>query len=136
MEERLTGGCLCGAVRYEVEGPGRYLCYCHCGSCRRATGAAMVPWGTFAHGRFRLTRGTLAEYRSSPPVRRGFCAACGTPLTYWHASRPGDIDVTLATLDAAAAIAPEAHVWVSEKLPWVRLDDGLPRYPRGLADGS
>jgi len=136
QEDTLAGGCLCGAVRYAVTGPGRLLCYCHCSSCRRATGAPLVPWGTFARERFRVVRGALAEYRSSPPVLRGFCAGCGTPLTYWNAERPGDLDVALVTLDAAATLAPLAHVWVSQKLPWVVLQDGLPQYPRGFDSGA
>ena len=64
------GGCLCGGVRYQVSGAVRNPCFCHCASCRRAAGAPMVPWGTFARASFRLTRGALAEYRSSPGVTR------------------------------------------------------------------
>src|ERR1700680_1228737 len=123
-----AGGCLCGAVRYEVSGPAANLCFCHCVSCRRAAGAPMVPWATFAREQFRVTRGRLAQYRSSAPVVRGLCAVCGTSLTYRHEGRAGEIDVTLATLDEAAARAPQMHVWVAEKLPWVRISDGLPQY--------
>jgi len=126
-----SGGCLCGAVRYEVSGAARHLCYCHCESCRRASGAAAVPWGTFDRHSFRVTRGTLAEFRSSEPVRRGYCPGCGSCLTYRHATRPAEIDVTLATLDEAAQLAPQMHVWVADKLPWARIDDGLPQCPRG-----
>jgi hypothetical protein len=127
-EQRYSGGCLCGAVRFEVSGAGSNLCYCHCNSCRRAAGAPLVAWGTFAHSGFRVTRGTLSEYRSSHPVLRGFCAACGGALTYRHDARAGEIDVTLASLDDAARLAPQMHVWVGEKLPWVRIADGLPQF--------
>ena len=129
--ESLSGGCLCGSVRYQVSGTPLHLCYCHCSSCRRAAGAPLVPWGTFARADFRLTRGHLAEYHSTTPVTRGFCAACGTPLTYRHEARGGEIDVTLATLDEPARLAPVMHVWVSEKLPWLLIADGLPQHPRG-----
>ena len=128
---RFTGRCFCGSVRYEAQGAPRNLCYCHCESCRRASGAAAVPWGTFDRHNFRVTRGTLAELRSSKPVWRGFCAACGSSLTYRHATRPAEIDVTLVTLDEAAQLAPQMHVWVADKLPWVRIDDGLPQCPGG-----
>jgi hypothetical protein len=131
-----TGGCLCAEVRYEVSGAVSNLCYCHCISCRRAAGAPLVPWGTFAREGLRLTRGALAEYRSSPGVARGFCAACGTSLTYRHAARPAEIDVALATLDDAAHFAPQMHVWVSEKLPWVSINDGLPQFAAGSAGGA
>ena len=70
-----AGGCLCGAVRYEVSGAARHLCYCYCASCRRASGSPAVAWGTFDLDSFRVTRGTFAEFRSSEPVRRGFCPA-------------------------------------------------------------
>jgi hypothetical protein len=125
------GGCLCGAVHYRLTGPVRNPCFCHCASCRRASGAPLVPWGTFARDALLLTRGTLTEHRSSAPVLRGFCARCGTPLTYRHEAHAADIDVALATLDEPARIAPRMHVWVSEKLPWVVIGDDLPQYPHG-----
>jgi hypothetical protein len=132
-EVHYCGGCLCGAVRFEVSGPASCLCYCHCASCRRAAGAALVAWGTFAHAGFRITRGQLARRHSSPPVERGFCATCGGALTYRHAGRPAEIDVTLASLEAAAQLAPTMHVWVTDKLPWVPIADGLPQYPTGYS---
>src|SRR5215469_977809 len=124
-----AGGCLCGAVRYAVSGLARNLCYCHCESCRHAAGSPAVAWGTFERGSFRITRGTLAEFRSSKPVTRGFCARCGSCLTYRHEARPAEIDVTLATLDDVMQLAPRMHVWVADKLPWVSIDDGLPQFP-------
>ena len=123
-----TGGCLCGAVRYEITGTVSNPCFCHCVSCRRAAGAAPVAWGTCARQALRITHGTLSEFRSSPPAWRGFCARCGTPLTYRHEQRPGDIDVTLATLDEPARISPQKHVWVADKLPWVTISDGLQQH--------
>jgi hypothetical protein len=123
-----SGGCLCGAVRYQVAGAVSNLCYCHCDTCRRAAGAVMVPWGTFARGSFRVTRGSLAEFRSSPRVTRGFCARCGTSLTYHNEARAAEIDVTLASLDQAAQFAPQMHVWVADKLPWVAIGDTAPQY--------
>ncbi len=130
-EDTYTGGCLCGGVRYEASGPATNLCFCHCESCRRAAGAYAVPWGTFPRASFRLRRGDLAEYRSSAQVTRGFCARCGTTLTDSHDSRPAEIDVTLASLDDPARLAPQAHVWVSDKLPWISIDDGLPQFKAG-----
>jgi hypothetical protein len=129
-EVRYTGGCMCGAVRYQLTGEGTNLCCCHCASCRRAAGAPAVPWGTFARAAFSVTRGHLAEYRSTPPVLRGFCAQCGTSLTYRHERHAAEIDVTLASLDDPGALAPTMHVWVSDKLPWESISDGLPQFER------
>ena len=88
----------------------------------------MVAWASFARARFHIVRGTLAERRSSAHVWRGFCAACGGALTYRDEARDAEIDVTLATLDEAARLAPQMHVWVAEKLPWVVSGDALPQH--------
>jgi hypothetical protein len=133
-EPKYAGGCLCGALRYEIAGEAANPCFCHCASCRRASGAPMVPWATFARAALRITRGQLHEYRSSTEVWRGFCAHCGTSLTYRHEARATEIDVTLATLDDPAAIAPRMHVWMNDRLPWVRIADDLPQFPAGTAD--
>ena len=128
-DQSWLGGCFCGAVRYRVTGPGTDLCICHCTSCRRATGVPGVAWGTFSRASFEVQNGQLAERRSSAQVLRGFCANCGTALTYRHEQRGSEIDVTLATLDDAGKLAPQAHIWVQDKLPWVSITDGLPQYP-------
>jgi hypothetical protein len=129
------GGCLCGALRYEAQGPPGNLCFCHCASCRRAAGATPVAWATFATDRFRVTRGALALHESSPRVERGFCAACGTSLSYAHAARAGEIDVTIASLDQPAALRPLAHIWVADGVDWAPLADGLPQFAGWRSDG-
>lgn len=119
----LAGGCLCGAIRYRLEGPLLHSGICHCATCRRAAGAESVGWLTVADADFRLERGVLATYASSPGVTRGFCATCGTSLTY--TSSPGrTIDVTLASLDDPEAAPPWMEVWLSHRLSWnpARLD--------------
>jgi len=128
-----AGGCLCGAVRYEITGAVSNPCFCHCTTCRRATGAPMVPWGTFAREAVRIVHGRLSEFRSSAQVARGFCAHCGTSLTYRHEARAGEIDVTLSTLDDPTVLPPPMHVWVKDRLPWVAIGDDLPQLPAGTA---
>lgn len=125
-----SGGCLCNKARYQVNEPVRNLCYCHCESCRRAAGSAYVAWGTVNTTAFEITSGELAIVKSSPGVERGFCGACGTTLTYWHADRSEEIDVTLASFDDPSDLAPAVHIWTSDKLPWVNVEDGLPQYPK------
>jgi hypothetical protein len=126
-----TGGCFCGQVRYEVAGEATTLCVCHCASCRRASGAPMVSWGTFAADDFSIVRGRLTQYRSSPKVTRAFCAECGTSLTYRHDDRGGEIDLTLSSLDDPAALVPEMHIWVEDKLPWIVIADGRAQFAKG-----
>jgi hypothetical protein len=127
-EPNYLGRCLCGGIRYRAGGPWRNLCNCHCESCRRAAGAPYVAWGTIDQAKLELVEGRLAIVRSSENVQRGFCGRCGTTLTYAHEARAGEIDVALASLEAPASLAPQAHIWVQDKLPWVRIDDGLPQY--------
>ena len=129
-----TGGCLCGAVRYLATGVARNLCFCHCTSCRRAAGSPSVPWGTFERAAFRITRGQLCEYRSSAHVARGFCASCGSALTFRNEARAAEIDVTLGSLDEPGLLAPQMHVWVADKLPWVTIADALPQHRSGAGD--
>jgi hypothetical protein len=124
----LEGGCLCGAVRYRVRGKPTNTMICHCRTCRRATGSPVVAWLTFASADFEVTTGTLAEFRSTPPVRRGFCRTCGTPLTYSHQESPDSIDVTTCSLDEPQAFPPTHHSWLSDDVGWVRFGDGLPAF--------
>ncbi len=128
------GGCFCGAIRYSAEGTPTAVCICHCTSCRRASGAPMTGWATFALPQFRLIDGQLLQLGTSAGVLRGHCARCGSTLTYRHASRPTQIDLTLATLDDPSALAPTAHVWVRDKLPWVIIGDNLPRHDTVMPD--
>jgi len=125
-----TGRCFCGNVKFQVTGPEKFACFCHCESCRRAAGGVYVPWATFAKDTFVITLGNMTQYHSAPGVTRGLCSTCGTSLTYEHEDRSGQIDVTLTSFDDPSRISPLAHIWVEDKLPWVTIDDGLPQYPQ------
>lgn len=122
------GGCLCGAVRYQVHGQPVHSMICHCQTCRKAAGAPVVAWLTFPHERFSFVRGLPAEFRSSPRVIRTFCSSCGTPLTYIHADRSTEVDVITCTLDDPNAFPPSHHSWVSHDPHWLRFHDGLPAH--------
>ena len=135
MQEPVTeGGCLCGAVRYRVRGSPTNSMICHCRSCRRAAGAPVVAWVTFARSRFETVRGDFAGFRSSDPVRRTFCAACGTPLTYEHRDQPDFVDVTTCTLDDPDRFPPTHHSWLSHDVAWVQFGDGLPTFQEWRQD--
>jgi hypothetical protein len=122
------GGCICGAIRYRVGGTPTNSMICHCQSCRRVAGAPVVAWVTFPTKRFQFRRGDPSEFRSSEPVRRTFCAACGTPLTYEHRDNAGFLDVTTCSLDNPELFPPTHHSWLSHDLAWVRFGDGLPTF--------
>jgi len=129
MTESIEGGCFCGAIRYRAEVRPTNTMVCHCESCRRVAAAPAVPWLTFPTSSLRFTRGKPKEFSSSEPVRRGFCEACGTMLTYAHRKSPDQIDVTTCSLDDPNAFPPTHHSWLVDDLKWVKFGDGLPAYP-------
>jgi len=130
MSEILTGRCLCGAVRYECGAPAVAPCFCHCESCRRASGAHVVAWATVPRDTFRVVAGTLRSYASSPPVIRQFCEHCGAQITYSNQQSPETIDITIATLDSPNALTPVDHIWMEDAVGWDQPQDGLPQFPR------
>ncbi|QRE73018.1 GFA family protein [Methylobacterium aquaticum] len=129
ISARISGGCRCGAVRYEAEGAPWNLTVCHCQDCRGATGAPMVGWLTVRRDACRFTA-EPAWFRSSPRAERGFCPSCGTPLAYRADALPDEIDLTMASLDDPERFPPRDQVWVSRRLSWVALAPGLPAHPR------
>lgn len=84
----------------------------------------------------RYTKGRPHEYRSSPRVLRAFCGQCGTPLSWRHDDAPGEVDVTICSLDDPDAVAPWDHTFVASGVRWLHLADGLPRYPRSRSEGN
>ena len=121
-----TGGCLCGAVRYEAGAP-YHLTNCHCITCRRTSGAAFVTWFSVRRAEFRLTAGAPVRFRSSAKGVRSFCARCGSHLTF-EFEDADELDVTTCTLDDPESLPPEDHTWTRSRLAWVQLADGLPEY--------
>jgi len=127
----ITGGCLCGAVRYRLAEAPSSSGVCHCETCRRASSSPGLPYAGLARAAFTVTQGSPVAYRSSSRVIRTFCGSCGSPLTYFLEDKPDSIDVMTCSLDHPEAAPPTEHVWVSEKLAWDVLADGLPAYATG-----
>ena len=133
---RVEGGCFCGAIRYRANSKPANSMVCHCQSCRRIGASPVVAWLTFAKAGFQFTRGQPAAFSSSAPVRRTFCASCGTPLTYENTKASTEIDVTTCSLDHPEAFPPTHHSWTSHDIAWVRFGDGLPSFPEFRHVGS
>ena len=108
---------------------------CHCRTCCKAAASPAVVWVTVATQDFSLVRGSPSEFHSSLPVTRTFCPSCGTPLTYLHADRPSEIDVTTCSLDDQAAFPPTYHSWMSHSPRWLRFGDDLPGYDQSSTEG-
>ena len=130
----LTGRCFCGAVRYHCGSPRYPPTLCHCESCRRATGAHAIAWLTVSSESLVYGPTKPVEFGSSPGVFRSFCGRCGTPLTYRRDEQPGEIDLTVASLDEPGAVAPTHHIWMQDALLWDRPDDGLPQFATTRGD--
>lgn len=126
----MTGHCLCGDIRFEVVGPEKFACLCYCESCQRAAGAPVVAWATYAREEFTVTHGNMHWHTSSPGVKRGICSNCGSSITYENEKRPGEIDITLNSLDEPDVPRLRAHIWTEDKQPWLHIGDDLPVYEK------
>lgn len=127
----MTGGCHCGAIRYEVKGEALSHALCHCTDCRRHAGAPMVGWTMYPESSVRLIKGAPRVYRSSEHGRRHFCPDCGTGLFYTNGQNlPGIIDVQSATYDDPAAIPAQAHIQVADRISWMATAHTLPAFDR------
>jgi hypothetical protein len=125
-----NGGCLCGAVRYELRAPPTLAGYCHCSLCRRACGAPVLVFATVPRSDFAFVRGAPRCFASTSFGRRWFCGDCGTQLCMQVDHEPATTDVTVASMDDAASVAPGFHIWHASRLPWFDTADALPRHAR------
>jgi hypothetical protein len=133
--ESIQGGCFCGAVRYEVRIPSKWCSHCHCSMCRRAHGAAFVTWFGVETARFQVIAGEdqLKRYASSAEASRSFCSLCGTTMFFESSQWPGEVHITLASLEGTLDRTPRAHVFYSDRADWLEIHDDLPK--RGGATG-
>jgi hypothetical protein len=112
----LTGGCQCGAVRYRLDAAPSGTHICHCRMCQKASGGPFMA--SVLTSSFVVTRGALSIFKSSDIAERGFCAGCGTPLTYRFL--PGEIlTVTLGSLDDPDAVAPQTQYGAESRVSWL-----------------
>ena len=128
----LTGGCLCGGVRYEIDQAPVSASYCHCTRCQRRTGTAASAQARVAPGSFHLVSGRELVDEWVPDDHgwpKCFCTACGSALWSRSPSEDGIVSVRLGTFDSDPGIRPQWHQFVDYAVPWEPLpDDGLPRY--------
>lgn len=130
MADSLTGGCLCGAVRYELKPGFRMRPYaCHCTDCQRRTGSAFSLHmgvmkkdvrieGELNEGKFRQPSGAISTITG--------CAKCMSRIYAEQDQRPGLASIRVGTLDNSKNMNPAAHFWISSKQPWITIPDGVP----------
>ena len=134
MPPPLTGGCLCGAVRYTVSAQVTSLRVCHCANCQRASGAfgsinAVVPTDSF-----QIVKGTAKRYddsatKSGGTLSRHFCAECGSPIFSTRNPNPGFIVVRAGSLDDTSGMKITANIWTDSARPWAHIDPATERHP-------
>jgi hypothetical protein len=129
-----TGGCACGAIRYECSAEPFMMFKCHCRDCQRVTGGGFLAGLLVPASAFRLTNGQLG-YHFTPRLaggrhKRGFCTACGSRVTGGESAEVSSkfIGVTAGTLDDPSWFRPQMDLFVSDVQPWDQMDPAIPKY--------
>jgi hypothetical protein len=124
MTDKLTGGCQCGAIRYEISAPPVNCYVCHCTECQKQSASAFGMSVTVRRNALRITCGHLQTYRrpaeSGADVSCDFCGACGTRLFHHKDTTPELMNVKAGTLDDRAGLVPTGHLWLKSAQPWMR----------------
>jgi len=133
MTIRLTGGCLCGAIRYIVSKAPEDPLNCHCRMCRKAQGVAFRSRAAVKRSGLTITDGDdhLQAYPSSPGQWRTFCRTCGSPIITRFDDYPDCVGLALGTLDHAPGMTPRRHAYTDSRAPWDVITDALPQLPAG-----
>ena len=134
----ITGGCMCGAVRYAVTGHPSRVLHCHCQSCRSHTGAPMATLAVFRADQVQFSGDARKPYKSAPGVERAFCTTCGTSMT-WETDFGDEGPICalhISTFDNPEAMTPTGHSFYTERLPWFDIADDLPRHAGFVANSA
>lgn len=127
IEGPFQGGCLCGAIRYQVNGPALQTSYCHCEDCRKASGAPAAAWTFFRSGTLEWLLGQPKILKHAER-ERSFCGDCGTPLKFYDPSLPDFFEMNTCTFDDPAPHVPTDQCWVHDEIPWASQLPSLPRF--------
>ena len=130
MSELHTGGCLCGAVKYRVDGPMREVVFCHCGQCRRQTGLYYASTNAADADVTVEGADSVTWYVSSDEGRRGFCRHCGSAL-FWKYQGSDHISIQAGTLDQPTRLTPGYHIFCADKGDFYEINDDLPQFEKG-----
>jgi len=125
----LTGGCLCCAIRYEIDDVDDFQAICHCRMCQRTSGGAFIGIRFVPGPNFRLTKGETRLYASTPTLNRHFCGTCGSPV-FVERHLTGRIGLLVGSLDDTSVFAPTMHICLESEAPWLAPAASLPRLAR------
>jgi len=130
----ISGGCLCGAIRYTSEASPALVAVCHCTHCQRQSGGAFSVNVGVPKGSLRFTSGTTKVFEdrgsSGMPVYRHFCSTCGSPIFSDVVSTPQLDWLKAGTLDDHSWVKPAVNVWCESAQSWVAYPEGVPRFPQ------
>jgi hypothetical protein len=129
-----TGGCACGAIRYETTAEPVVMFHCHCRDCQRASGGPFTSFVIVPAEAFRFSQGSV-RFHDSPSHRggkthRGFCADCGSPILAKTDANPDIVAIRTASLDDASWFNPQMDVWTSDAHPWDQMNPALPKFEK------
>jgi hypothetical protein len=126
----ITGGCMCGAIRYTIDGEPKHNALCWCADCRRASGTPMTGWALFRQDQVAIT-GAPVSYNSSGDNVRQFCGRCGTGLFFYSASIfPEQVDVQTGSFDNPDDLTPQAMIQVADAPAWRGSMKDMPEFAR------
>ena len=132
MQAPFTGGCACGAIRYEATGAPRYMGNCHCRDCQQATGSAYFPAVLVLERDFRLLSGEPAFFERPAdrghPMRRAFCRDCGSPLFLINGANEAVRVLYAGSLDDPGRYRPSRNIFMASAQPWNPVDPDLPQH--------
>lgn len=125
-----TGSCLCGSIKFEIDGELEPIQLCHCQQCRKAQGTAFVTNIPVQSSAFSIISGgdSLTEYESSPGKVRAFCGHCGSPVLSRRTSMPGVVRVRAGTINEDLPVRPAFHIFAAHKANWWEIQDALPQF--------
>jgi hypothetical protein len=134
MKLPLTGGCACGAIRYETTAEPVVMFHCHCRDCQRASGGPFTSFVIVPAEAFRFSQGSV-RLHDSPSHRggkthRGFCADCGSPILAKTDANPDIVAIRTASMDDPSWFNLEMNVWTSDAHPWDQMNPALPKFEK------
>ncbi|WP_420569410.1 GFA family protein [Thalassovita sp.] len=132
MTDKVTGGCACGKIRYRADGPVRYMGNCHCRDCQQATGTAYFPAVVVSARDFTIEKGSPRWFErqadAGHPMKRGFCADCGSPLLLVNTAHESAMVLYAGSLDDPSWYKPSRDIFVKSAQPWDHMDPDLPKF--------
>jgi len=137
MSNPLTGGCLCGAIRYTVDAEVTGLRACHCKNCQKHSGTGGTVNAVVPTGQFRITKGAPKRYQDSATqsgrtLSRHFCAECGSSIYSQRNPDPGFVVVRAGSLDDSSGMKITSDIWTSTAPPWAYIDPSSERHPGNM----